>query len=56
MIWRVADVKTLDSTLTRSECEDILMRLEAKADCSIGISWDVIQFTIDWYKQERRKE
>jgi len=50
--WCARDILSVDSTLTPEQVEDVLTCLENKHDCNVGITWNVIQYFIDYIKGE----
>ena len=52
--WTTDDVKLQlknrgqENSLTNDECRDVLHRLLHKHDATIGVSWDVIDASIDY--------
>ena len=65
IVWGVEDVKMrIDELkailpendydkLTEEDAKEILWRISAKHDATIGINWDVIDFWIDEHKNEK---
>ena len=51
--WTIADVKSLDESLTDDECRQVLAIAEKNHDASIGINWDVLETYIDEVAGER---
>ena len=56
IIWCIEDIKHLtDTPLTDDECMSILKKVECKHDASIGINWDVLEYYVDEYLEEKRR-
>jgi len=47
VMWQMADVQALDSTVSDDQAADVLEAVEHRHDCNDGISWDTLQFHID---------
>lgn len=56
IIWHVEDVIATCPTLTRKQAQEVLRRLQANHDASIGINWDVIEQTANELLQEPESE
>ena len=55
-LWLADDVLTQardTDNLTRSEAEEVLTRIEASKDATVGITWEVLDCHIDNIVQER---
>ena len=48
--WSYEDVQSEDPTLTDDEARHILQLMKANHDAAIGINWDTINATIDYFK------
>jgi len=48
MIWGIDDVLAVRDDLNDDQCWQVLQRIENRADCTQGITWD----TIDMYCDE----
>jgi len=57
-IWVTDDVmeraKELKIKLTKAQAKEIIKRIDDKQDCSLGISWDVIDCYIYDYEKVNR--
>ena len=54
-IWDVADVQSLDDSLTYDQCIDVLESVARHHDATIGVNWEVLQIHIDELKLRRPK-
>ena len=61
-IWTVEDVRTIDSSLTKDECVDVLDYVISNLDTNKGINWDVIEnaiyvvkFRKSWKNRTRKR-
>lgn len=56
-VWSRPDVmetaEGMGVTLNDEECDQILDNVDRKQDCSIGITWDVIEFWVGEFRDER---
>jgi len=48
--WHFTDVQEVDDTLTNDEARKVLKLLKDFHDSTVGINWDTIQATIDYFK------
>lgn len=53
--WVIDDVLTLDPNLTEEEAGDIIAEIDDDQDCSIGITWEVLQEYVDDYRREKEE-
>jgi hypothetical protein len=51
IVWSYEDVQTQDPTLTDDEARKVLKLLKDFHDSTVGINWDTIQATIDYFKK-----
>jgi hypothetical protein len=51
--WYVDDILSLDPSLTEEECMIILQNARDSHDANIGINWDVLQFHINEFKENK---
>lgn len=58
MVWLPEDAmeraKERGITLTQGEAETVIKETERRCDCTIGISWDVLDCHTDSVVEERR--
>ena len=47
--WHIDDVLSIRPDLTKEQASDVLYKVCAKHDASIGVSWDTISFVADWH-------
>ena len=56
VIWQVEDVTQQAADrgikISEDEAQEIIERMEDKHDCSIGITWDTIDYYLDMYLEE----
>lgn len=50
--WCVEDVLATSESLTDHQARLVLQQLEKKHDATIGINWEVIEYTIDAMRRE----
>jgi hypothetical protein len=48
--WHFTDVQEVDDSLTNDEARKVLKLLKDFHDSTVGINWDTIQATIDYFK------
>lgn len=56
--WHIEDIREMlngDETLTDDECIKIMEDITGNFDANIGITWDVIEFHIDYFLKNRSK-
>lgn len=57
--WHIDDVieqaETHGEQLTEQEARDVLVMVNRKHDCNIGINWDVIDYCIEQVIEEREE-
>ena len=56
IIWEVTDVLTQNALLTREEAMDVLEYIDNNHDANIGVTWEVIQYAIEYQYPEKDKE
>ena len=56
IIWEVTDVLTQNALLTREEAMDVLEYIDNNHDANIGVTWEVIQYAIEYRYPEKDKE
>ena len=56
IIWQVTDVLTQNALLTREEAMDVLEYIDNNHDANIGVTWEVIQYAIEYRYPEKDKE
>ena len=56
IIWEVTDVLTQNALLTREEAMDVLEYIDNSHDANIGVTWEVIQYAIEYRYPEKDKE
>tara|TARA_R100000388_G_C7113682_1_gene97758 strand:- start:11 stop:265 length:255 start_codon:yes stop_codon:yes gene_type:complete len=56
IIWEVNDVLTQNALLTREEAMDVLEYIDNNHDANIGVTWEVIQYAIEYRYPEKDKE
>jgi hypothetical protein len=47
VIWCIEDVQEVRPDLTDDQCWEVLQAVRRNHDCTIGISWDVLQCQAD---------
>jgi hypothetical protein len=47
--WHFTDIQEIDDSLTDDEARQVLQMLKKYHDCNNGITWEVIQSTIDTF-------
>lgn len=50
IVWDVDDVLSLDTTLTKEQCREVLRLAKKYHDATQGINWDVIEAHISTVK------
>lgn len=48
--WHIDDVKSVDASLNDDQCREILKSLKENHDSTIGITWQVIYYAIQRFK------
>jgi len=48
--WHFTDVQERDDSLTNDEARQVLQLIKQNHDATIGISWEVIDAWIDYFK------
>jgi len=60
IVWNTDDVhqqaEDMGIRISERDAENILDRVEANHDASIGVSWDVIDCNIDMYMNTKSKQ
>jgi len=56
IIWEVTDVLTQNALLTREEAMDVLEYIDNNHDANIGVTWEIIQYAIEYRYPEKDKE
>lgn len=46
-VWTVEDILTIDPTLTKDECTEVLYNIYENFNAELGITWDTLQLAID---------
>lgn len=46
-VWTIDDVKAERPDLDEDQCKQVLEQVEHDLDCTVGITWDVIEYTAD---------
>lgn len=55
MTWHWTDIQWHDESLTKERCCEVLERLEARLDYTIGVNWDVIDAAIEYVKEQHNE-
>lgn len=55
-VWSEEDMRTLDSSLTRKQCQKVADRLQKQYDATVGTNWDVVAYAVENVMEERETQ
>lgn len=55
-VWSEEDMRTLDASLTRKQCQKVADTLQKQYDATVGTNWDVVAYAVDQVLEEKETQ